>query len=220
MFNAYSVCMVLAFLAGIAYYFYYNRGGNNEHVMTIVTWALVCGFVGAKLPLLLEGASLITLLTGKSIIGGLAGGMLGVYTIKRIKHIRLRIGNVIAPSVALGMSIGRIGCYLNGCCAGIPASWGKDFGDGITRLPTQLFEVVFHLTAFLLLHRARGRVKTPGLLFKLYLLCYFTFRFFMEFIRINPKLYWGMSVYQVLCLAGILFMLFTIHNMRKEKCYE
>jgi phosphatidylglycerol---prolipoprotein diacylglyceryl transferase len=139
-------------------------------------------------------------------VGGFLGGMLGVLLIKKIFKIKLRMGNLIAPAAALGMAIGRIGCFLNGCCYGNKASWGFDFGDGALRLPTQLFEAAFHAAAFCILHYYRDRVKTPGILFKIYVCAYFVFRFFLEMLRSNPQIWLGMSVYQAFSLAGILYL--------------
>jgi len=130
---------------------------------------------------------------------------------------RTKMGNVIAPVVALGMSIGRLRCFFNGCCYGIASTWGFDFGDGILRYPTQLFEDGFHLAAFLLLHILRLKVKKPGILFKYYVLTNFIFRFFIEFIRENPIYSFELTLYQLICIAGIIFVSANLFiRMRKE----
>lgn len=205
---AYTFFVGLGIIAGLIYYFVdlKRRGQVSEGAVKIVFAALVCGVIGSRIPLLFEGRGWQEILYGKSIVGGLAGGMFGVIAIKKILGIKLRLGNVIAPSVALGMVIGRMGCFLNGCCYGIPASWGFDFGDGLRRLPAQLFESAFHFIAFVFLVCCKNKVKTPGLLFKLYLLTYFIFRFFMEFIRENPIVFCGMTIYQIICVLGIIYM--------------
>lgn len=183
--------------------------------LIIVAAALIGGTIGAKIPILLTYTSLADLLVGKSIVGGLLGGMAGVLLIKRLLHIRLRLGNDIAPAAALGLAIGRLGCFFNGCCYGVPAAWGVDFGDGQLRLPAQLFEAGFHLAAFLLLHRLRTRVRIPGILFKFYVAVYFLFRFLIEFIRVNPVYWLGLTIYQLLSLAGIVWMaLMLIRQLR------
>lgn len=183
-----------------------SRNEQLDPALIIVASALVFGTIGTKIPTLLSGPTLADLLMEKSVIGGLLGGMAGVIIVKRVLHIRLRMGNIIAPAAALGLAIGRVGCFLNGCCYGIPASWGIDFGDGLLRLPTQLFEVAFQLTAFVLLHHFKDKVHTQGLLFKIYVSSYFLFRFFLEFIRVNPIYWQGLTLYQLLCLAGIVWM--------------
>ena len=198
-----------------------RRGGVSEGAVKIVFSALFCGVIGSKIPLLFEGSGWEEILYKKSIVGGLAGGMFGVIAIKKILGIKLKLGNVIAPSVALGMAIGRIGCFFNGCCYGVCASWGFDFGDGLLRLPTQLFESAFHIAAFALLIFYRNKVKTPGILFKMYLLAYFIFRFLTEFIRENPIIFCKMTIYQIICILGIIYMTIILwrsgKNGRKQK---
>ena len=223
---AYTFFVALGIIVGLIYYFMSlkRRGQVSEGAVKIVFSALVCGVIGSRIPLLFEGRGLEEVLYGKSIVGGLIGGMFGVIAIKRILGIKLKLGNVIAPSIALGMAIGRLGCFFNGCCYGIVASWGFDFGDGLLRLPTQLFESAFHLISFVLLicfgNKARA-LRTPGILFKLYLLTYFIFRFATEFIRVNPIVCCGLTIYQIICGLGILYMLIIMwranRNERKQQ---
>jgi phosphatidylglycerol:prolipoprotein diacylglycerol transferase len=104
------------------------------------------------------------------------------------------------------MSVGRIGCFLNGCCYGVECAFGFDFGDGLTRFPAQLVESGFHFIAFMILHRLRRKEMRPGILFKWYVISYFIFRFFIEFFRVNERIWLGLSVYQLICLTGILFV--------------
>lgn len=177
-----------------------------DPTLVVISAALIFGLLGAKVPTLLQNPTWAGLLVNKSVVGGLLGGMAGVYLVKRWLKIKVRLGNVIAPAAALGLGIGRIGCFFNGCCAGIAWPWGVDFGDGVLRLPTQLFEAAFQVTAFCLLHVWNKRATRPGLLFKVYVLAYFAFRFLIEFIRINPDYWLGLTLYQLLSLAGILWM--------------
>ena len=100
--------------------------------------------------------------------------------------------------------------------------WGVDFGDGLLRYPTQLFEMVFLLIAFAILHYAKKRVKTPGILFKLFLISYFIFRFLIEFIRVNPTIYAGLSIYQILSVLAAIYVgigLYLRHHKANEGVY-
>lgn len=215
--SSYSVFVFLGIILGIAYYLIDARKRNvkNEGAISIVASALIFGAIGSKIPLLLEYRDLASVISGKSIVGGLIGGAAGVVIIKKVFDIKLKLGNIIAPSVALGMSVGRLGCFFNGCCYGVVSSWGIDFGDGLLRLPTQLFESAFHLTAFIILHNLKSKVQTKGILFKDYILAYFIFRFLIEFIREN-KIVWGnMSIYQIICLLGIIYISFVIWKGKK-----
>ncbi|MCL2815334.1 MAG: prolipoprotein diacylglyceryl transferase [Oscillospiraceae bacterium] len=220
---AYTFFVSLGMIAGLAYYFIglKRRGQVGEGAVKIVFSALVCGVIGSKLPLIFEGRDIAGILYGKSIVGGLIGGMFGVAAIKKISGIKLKLGNVIAPSVALGLAVGRLGCFFSGCCYGKTASWGFDFGDGLLRLPAQLFESAFHLIMFAALAYFQNRVKTAGILFKLYLLAYFIFRFFTEFIRENPIVWAQLTIYQIICGLGAIYMAIilsgVIKNGRKQQ---
>jgi phosphatidylglycerol:prolipoprotein diacylglycerol transferase len=208
----YSLFVGLGFAAGLAYYFAVVRRSkaSSDNAGLIVVAAIVCGFIGAKVPLMFEGGGTDYWLYGKSVLGALIAGSLGVMLVKRMLGIKLRLGNVIAPPVALGIAIGRLGCFFNGCCYGMVAPFGMNFGDGQTRLPTQLFESAFNLAAFVVLHRLRDRVKTPGILLKGYLLAYFVFRFANESVRVNPRIWHGLTIYQIICVGGVVLMGLTL----------
>jgi phosphatidylglycerol:prolipoprotein diacylglycerol transferase len=207
-FSSYALFVGLGITLGLSYYLLDARTRNvkGEGVIEIVSSGLIFGLIGSKIPLILEGGDLESIIFGKSIVGGLVGGMIGVLLVKRILSIKLRMGNIIAPAVALGMAVGRIGCFLNGCCYGVECAFGFDFGDGLTRFPAQLAESSFHFIAFIILHRLRKRDMRPGILFKWYVISYFIFRFLIEFARVNERIWFGLTVYQLVSLAGIVFV--------------
>ena len=215
---AYTFYVGLGLLAGLLYYYFdlKRQGKTSEGAVKIVISALVFGVIGSKIPLLFEGYAWQQVLFGKSIVGALIGGMFGVIFVKKLFKIKLKLGNTIAPSIALGMAIGRLGCFFNSCCYGIVAAWGFDFGDGQLRIPTQLFESAFHFIAFGLLIYAKPKVKRPGILFKYYLLAYLVFRFLIEFIRENPIVWLGMSIYQIICILGIIYLSLIIWKGNKK----
>ena len=213
-FPAYPIFMVLAFVAAGVVFAYNKRdeekGEESGALYPIALAAFFGGLIGAKLPVVIlnlqQGWSWQALLAGRTIVGGLVGGTLGVLLIKRHLGIRGRHGNKLAAPIALGMGIGRIGCLLAGCCAGIPTSlpWGVDFGDGIARHPTQVYEMLFCFVAFIFLQRAHKTAK-PGSLLSGYFAAYFGFRFFVEFLRPHPVVA-GLTVFQWICLAGLLLL--------------
>jgi prolipoprotein diacylglyceryltransferase len=90
------------------------------------------------------------LISGKTIVGALAGGLLTVELVKRYIGLHQSTGDLYAIPLALGIAIGRIGCFLTGLSDntyGTPTNlpWAINFGDGIPRHPTQLYELVFLL---------------------------------------------------------------------------
>jgi len=107
---------------------------------------------------------------------------------KRIMRVTRRTGDAFVFPLILGIAIGRVGCFLTGLSDhthGVATSlpWAVDFGDGVPRHPTQLYEIAFLLIlGALLLVRSR-HAHAPGELFRWFLLGYLAFRFLVEFIK-------------------------------------
>jgi prolipoprotein diacylglyceryltransferase len=151
------------------------------------------------------------LLEGKSIVGALLGGLIGVEIAKRLSDVRTSTGDAFVRPLAIGMMIGRVGCFLAGLpdhTYGNPTSlpWGVDFGDGIPRHPTQLYEIVF-LIAWLMLLETRGRaLAESGDRFRLFMVGYLLFRLLVDAIKPVPYAYaFGLSGIQLLCIAGLAY---------------
>jgi|SRR5882672_682234 len=149
------------------------RSRSNDSLSYPLRWAtlaaaFVGGTLGSKLLYWLEDPQLTLqhlhdpayLLGGKTIVGALLGGLFAVEAMKRYIGLHQSTGDLFAIPVAVGLAIGRIGCFLTGLSDntyGTPTSlpWGVDFGDGIDRHPTQLYEIVFLLALIALLARIR-----------------------------------------------------------------
>jgi prolipoprotein diacylglyceryltransferase len=170
--------------------------------------------------------------SGQSIVGGLLGGLIGVELSKKWTGIRESTGdNFVLPLVA-GTAVGRIGCFLAGLNDGTfgnPTTlpWGIDFGDGIARHPTQLYDIAFVLLVGGLLLKLRPRFQAkPGLLFKLYLSGYLLWRLAVDAIKPVPYDYLlEFSGIQWVCLLALLcYLPFVVRqwltsetNDRKER---
>ena len=145
---------------------------------------------------------------GQSIVGGLLGGLIGVEIAKSLTGQTRSTGDAMVWPIAVGLALGRVGCFLAGLqddTYGLPTSapWGVDFGDGIPRHPTQLYEIAVVLPLGYVLHRAR--FATPGLAFKLFLSGYLLWRFFIEFLKPVPVAWpLGLSGIQWTCLAALV----------------
>ena len=168
------------------------------------------GMLGAKLPFVLlnwegflSGAAWLD--NGKTLVLGLVGGYFGVETAKWALDIRVKTGDSFAAPVAAAVAIGRLACFSAGCCHGTPTDlpWGVDFGDGVCRHPTQLYEFGFHLACAVILIRLQAAGQFRGQLIKLYIIAYLAYRFATEFIRPEQKLWLDLSVYQ---WAALLFI--------------
>jgi uncharacterized radical SAM superfamily Fe-S cluster-containing enzyme len=170
--------------------------------------------IGAKLPFLLsdwqgflDGTAWLD--NGKTIVSGLVGGYLGVQAAEWAMGVKSRMCDGFAVPLAAAIGIGRLACFSAGCCYGTATSlpWGVDFGDGLHRHPTQLYESAFHLTAAVVLYQLQRRRMFRGQLVKIYFLSYFAYRFLTEFIRPEEQLWLGLTGYQwaVLVLAPFFF---------------
>ena len=197
--------MLSALLAGIAL----SRPRQARLGLTIlqrvaIGFGAFCGgMLGSKLPFALADSHgpLCTqawISDGKTILFGLVGGYLGVELAKNCVNVRTKTGDSFAIPVAVAIGIGRLGCFVAGCCYGAPTSlpWGIDFGDGIRRHPTQLYEMVFHLTAAIILYVLECNHVFPVQRLKLYFLAYCVYRFGTEFLRPEIPIAWGLTGYQ------------------------
>jgi len=144
---------------------------------------------------------------GKTIVGGLLGGWIAVEIAKKLLGIRSRTGDLFAVPICLGVAIGRIGCFLAGLADdtyGTPTRmpWGVDFGDGIPRHPTQLYELCFLLLLAGGLMLASRRPHRNGTIFRYFVAAYLAWRFVIDFLKPQPLLY-GLDIIQWACLAGL-----------------
>jgi len=185
-----------------------------------------CGaMIGAKLPFaladwsgLVSGA--VWFSDGKTIMCGIVGGYFGVELAKWTLDIRLKTGDTFAVPVAVAVAIGRVACFVAGCCYGAPTGlpWGVCFarsGDLLPRHPTQLYEAAFHLTMAVILFALQQCGQFRGQLIKLYILSYLAYRFLTEFIRPEPQVFLGLTGYQwAACALAPLFAWLWISDHR------
>lgn len=227
---AYAFFVLLGLVAGVAYFIADLRksGRSNGNGLVIATGAIAGGILGAKLfEWVLNYRFLIdhlsdpaVWLSGRTIVGGLIGGKIGAVLTKRAFGIRERRGNEIAPAVAIGVMVGRFGCFFRGCCYGTPTDLplGVNFGDGILRHPTQLYESLFMLGMFVwLVYRKRQGDPSPGRLFSILMLWYFTFRFTIEFIRIEPVVFAGLTSFQLISLVVALYFGWVVFGNKQSR---
>lgn len=183
-----------------------------------IAGAAAGGALGSKLLFVLEDPALtlanlanpLYLFGGKTIVGGLLGGLIGVELVKKWIGERQSTGDGFTLPLVLGLAVGRIGCFLTGLADnthGVATTlpWGIDYGDGVLRHPTQLYEIAFlGLLAVWLLWRQRHPHRS-GDLFCGFMIGYMAFRFLVEFVKPYPTPYYGLAATQVASLAGLLY---------------
>lgn len=220
-----TVLEMLAYAVGFRCFLWTRRRlapsafSDDDHVVWVGVGAIVGAALGAKLSFWLDDPlhafadfpNWRHLLEGKSIVGALLGGLLGVELAKKIAGVRNSTGDAFVLPLTVGMCIGRIGCFLAGLgdhtygnATALP--WGVDFGDGISRHPAQLYEILFLLMQYALIHWRRHAFTRDGDRFRAFMIGYLLFRLLVEFIKPLFYTYLGfVSGLQLLCVAGLFY---------------
>lgn len=132
---------------------------------------------------------------GMTSYGGFLGAISAMLIYSKIKKINfVKYFDFMIPYVALGMAVGRIGCFFNGCCYGIETSlpWGVDFGDEILRHPTQLYLALGDLSIFFILKNLKK--KFSGFIFLSFVALFSLLRFLVDFLRDYENVYYFLSL--------------------------
>lgn len=146
--------------------------------------------------------------------GGFIGATLGGIIFAWRRHLPVwKLGDILAPSIALGSFFGRWGCLMNGCCYGRPTTmpWGIQFPPGHPTYPhyvhpTEIYDSLLNIGLYFLLAWLFRRKKFDGQIFALYLIFYAVLRSFVEFFRgdYTPAHYFaGLTPAQLLSIGMI-----------------
>lgn len=194
-------------------------GLSKEFIWDFSLLILLCGVFGARLFYILlnlkfflnNPQELFMIWHGGLVwFGGLTGAILSAAVFLKIKKVpMLPILDLFSPYIALAHGIGRIGCFLNGCCYG-----------GFKFLPAQILSSILLIMMFVALRAIQKRPHKEGFVFSLYLLLYSAKRFFMEFIRNDSgRDYFGLTIFQVISLAVFLSIIciWTINLLLAKK---
>jgi phosphatidylglycerol:prolipoprotein diacylglycerol transferase len=190
--RAYGLMLAVAFLVGtwLALREARRLALDGDRLVNVILVALVAGVLGARAMYVLEHVeqfrrewgSVIALWVGghPRSVGVVGGAGVGLAVARHLRLPMWTVADAVTPSLALGMMFGRIGCFLNGCCYGHPTHlpWGVvfppdsfaalEFGSAAVH-PSQLYFSAAGLALFLLLWPLRTRIRTPGVLFWLFI---------------------------------------------------
>ncbi|HNX81661.1 MAG TPA: prolipoprotein diacylglyceryl transferase [Candidatus Omnitrophota bacterium] len=212
---SYGLMVALAFLAGVtmAQFLAKKRGLNTDFIYNLCFLGLLTGIIGARILYVIEHFDLfrahfleIIMLQhgGLSWFGGLSVGFISALVY--IKHKKQALGPILdclAPALALAHAIGRIGCFLNGCCFGKESSYGILFpGHAKPLIPTQLYSAGILLIVCGILLYLQSKPHRPGRIFCIYVLLYSAKRFCIEFWRgDNYPFFMGLTLFQTMSLV-------------------
>jgi phosphatidylglycerol:prolipoprotein diacylglycerol transferase len=206
----YGIMMVIALVTAVYTVTRLGRreGLDSNRLLDFSTWLIVVSLLGAKVLMIVtdwkyfrdnpgEIFSKETLLAGGVFYGGfLAAVFFSLWYIK-VHHLPFgKVFDIYSPAIALGLSIGRLGCFAGGCDYGKPTSsfLGVVFTNpysheisgvplGVALYPTQLFESFASFAIFCILIWYYRRKRYDGQVFVLYIALYAVARFAIEFLR-------------------------------------
>ncbi len=186
-------------------------GLPRDRIYDIGMWTLIGGLLGSKALMYftedhVQIFSLDFLRSGGVYYGGFLGGFLAIAILIRIYGLPFwKVADAFAPGVALGQAFGRQGCFSAGCCWGrhTDLPWGVHFselgheytgvpvygpdGGSLYLHPTQLYESFAMLIVFGVLFYMHRKKKFDGQVLIAYGIIYSIFRFFIEFLRDDPR---------------------------------
>jgi phosphatidylglycerol---prolipoprotein diacylglyceryl transferase len=211
---------VLAYAAGfLSYLILRARRGDrisDASRWSVLTATIVGAAIGARLLAWFDAPQegVIQSLSGKTIVGGLLGGWIATELEKVRAGIRESTGDLYVFPLVIGIAIGRIGCFLSGLPDGTyglatTLPWGVDFGDGVSRHPTALYESLFVIAVGIVLAAIERRLAR-GQMFRLFMLAYLGFRVVVDAIKPGSPVALGLTAIQWACAAGVAYSVWLL----------
>lgn len=200
----------------------------------IIIGAMVSGILGAKIYSAIEGVietgefSFRDFFSGSGLVwyGGLIAGVITVLLIIRLSRApMMKVLDLVAPLLILGYGIGRMGCFLSGDGDYGPPTdlpWGMAFPNGTVPTtdrvhPTPLYEIALSLMIFAFLWKMRKRDLPTGWMFGMYLILAGIERFVMEYWRLTTKVFYGLTMAQIISIFMIIFGLgLVIYSLKSR----
>jgi len=210
--RTYGTMLAIAFLTAIAVIVARAKreGIAPDQVFDLSVYAVISALIGAKLLLvfadlryfLAHPAEILSILRAGGVFYGgfLAAGFVTYFYLKKHKLPVWKVADLIAPGIAIGQAIGRLGCFSAGCCFGKPSTlpWAYTFTDmacfelsgtplDIALHPTQLYESFSAFGLFLALLLIHRRKSFDGQVFWMYAIVYSALRLGLEFFRNDER---------------------------------
>lgn len=219
--TGYTICMVLGVAAAYALSLWRGRilGLKESQILDLALVGMISGIIGARIGEMIEqgpafgkgpdgkaldlGAWLVKAadIDGGGMVwygGALMGAVMMAVMCWRRGHHWLPMGDLFLPAMLLGHGIGRVGCFLNGCCYGLPTTlpWGVASPRGACTHPTQLYETAACLVLAGLATWWWGRRRFQGEVTLLCVAGYVIWRFFNEGLRGDtvPSTFFGWQI--------------------------
>ncbi|CAI9682101.1 prolipoprotein diacylglyceryl transferase [Elizabethkingia anophelis] len=224
----------LGIFLGMRYYFFLKRKSPEKLPLTI-SLAIIAGatagaLLGSKIIGNLENPytlfstdfSIKRFWSNNTIVGGLAFGLIGVELAKKIVGHKESTGDLITFPLMLAIIIGRIGCFFTGIYEetyGLPTDsiFGMHLGDQYLRHPVALYEIAFLILLWVILKVIQKKHFPSGFVFQIFMLSYFTFRFFLDFLKPRIEIVGNLGAIQLTCLLVIIYYIYKVNITLKSK---
>ncbi len=251
----YGIFMALAAIAGLLNWTWLGKGTkrNFNFCSDMLFWIMLSGIIGARIAYIfanlqyfIDNPSQIIRIDQGGIIfyGGLIGATIALILFAKYKKEKpLDLLDFVITSIPLGHALGRIGCFINGCCYGAvyngplavtypkgSLTWEHQLETGLLSptathclpiYPVQLFESALGIMTFIILHITYKRHKKRGAVLATYLLIYPVIRFSLEFLRGDPRVryntHFDIAQYISITLFIIGCSIFLTQYLRKKK---
>jgi len=232
-FAVYSYGVIIAFSIFLVSFLILRRGGkegfNEETLLNVVFLIVISGLFGARLLHVLVHFSyyfrhpleIIAIRHGgMAVQGGVIFGLTaGILFLRRTKLPTLKVFDLLALYLPLGQAIGRIGCFLNGCCYGKETNFFLSIKfpfDNVSRHPTQIYYSLSNLFIFLILFflwkkvyslpSREGKVREGGSILLIYFMLYSISRYGIDFLRGNLEPGF-LSLYPTQVISFFIFLI-------------
>jgi len=204
----YQIFVILAMLVGG---WFIRKDSEKWPFSSTKRWiilgvAFIGALLGSAIPAFFSGGLVEDLawtvpITPKTVMGGILASFIFVSIYKKLTHTSYDTSDGFARGAIAMMAIGRIGCIFQHCCYGKEASWGLNFGDGISRIPVQYLEAIGLFGIFYLIQHFHEKNLFAGRRLFIVFALYGILRFILEFGREQvANIYFGVGFYQWIAL--------------------
>jgi phosphatidylglycerol:prolipoprotein diacylglycerol transferase len=232
------LCDLLAYFLGFRLYVFLKKRSPQpqppwEQGILLLVGCVFGALIGAKLLAWMDAPGFYWAMRhdpnfwfgGKTIVGGLLGGWMGIALAKKAMGLTGSTGDFCVYPLILGMCIGRVGCFLTGlsdntCGVRTQLPWGVDYGDGIPRHPAQIYEILFLIAMGTVLWIQRTALTVAGLKFRWFMIGYLAFRFYIDFFKPHWTLFGGLSGIQWACLVALIFCVYSVMKLSEQTTPE
>lgn len=241
--HAYGFFVALGFLAGIflALFFAKQEKIEGQIILDLSIYVIISSVIGARLIYVIgewdyfrhNPIEIIMVQNGGLVfLGGFLLAMATIVIFARVKKLNLfKLLDAIMPGALLGYAIGRLGCFFNGCCFGLPTKlpWAIIFPPGSLAgaycpdqplHPTQLYASLSMLLAFIILSILYRRKRFDGQIFFWGIIFYSIYRFLVEFLRFSPIHWLSLTPSQWLLLFTFLYGFWGLFIRKKSNLSE